>query len=104
VEVAGIEKESLNVSLSADRHNLQIRGTRVERHIDSRKKIRYYQLEVYFGPFERSISLPEDVPVNSEDLRATYRDGFLVVTLPKSKEAPVSRNIPIEECNGEMTH
>lgn len=104
VEIAGIQKESLNVSLSADRHNLQIRGTRVERHIDSRKKIRYYQLEVYFGPFERSISLPDDVTVNSEDLHATYRDGFLIVTMPKSREAPVSRNIPIEEYNDENSH
>lgn len=96
VEVAGIHKESLNVSLSSDKRILSIRGIREERHIDERRKIRYYQLEVYFGTFERDIALPKDISVNSENLRATYRDGFLVVTLPKSNEAQISRVIPIE--------
>jgi len=97
VEVAGIRKDSLHVSLSADRRTLHIRGTRTERHIDERRKIRYYQLEVYFGPFERSVLMPEDVPINSENLSATYRDGILIVTLPKSEENQVSRTIPIDE-------
>lgn len=97
VEIAGIEKKSLNVSLSRDQRILHVRGARIERHIDDRRKARYHQLEVYFGPFERSVALPEDVPIDSENLGATYRDGFLVVNLPKSKENQMIRNIPIEE-------
>jgi HSP20 family protein len=99
VEIAGVQKESLNVALAADRRSLQLRGSRVEKHIDDRRKTRYHQLEVYFGPFERSIALPSDVPVDSERLSATYRDGFLVVTLPKSDQSPVSRIIPVQEAN-----
>lgn len=96
VEIAGVRKDSLNVSLSADRRVLSIRGARGEREIDERKKIRYYQLEVYFGSFERDVLLPREVHVDSERLRATYRDGFLVVTLPKAAKPQVSRTVPIE--------
>ncbi|MHB0997819.1 MAG: Hsp20/alpha crystallin family protein [Armatimonadota bacterium] len=96
VEVAGVKKESLNVSLSADRRVLSIKGVRNERHVDDRKKIRYYQLEVYFGAFERDVLLPRDVPIDSDRLAATYKDGFLVVTLPKAAQVQLTRTVPIE--------
>ncbi len=97
VEVAGVRKESFHVSLSADDRVLSIKGTRSERFIDERQKVRYYQLEVYFGSFERDVLLPPNVPVDRDSLSATYRDGFLVVTLPKTSEYPTSRSITIEE-------
>ena len=96
VEVAGIERESLNVSLSADRRVLSVRGTRMEQHIDGRRKSRYHQLEVYFGPFERDVLLPTDLNVDADQVSATYREGFLVVTLPKTAKTQVSRTVPIE--------
>jgi hypothetical protein len=53
-------------------------------------------LEIYFGPFERAIGLP-GVPVDREKIAATYRDGFLQITLPKKQvpENPPTRVIPI---------
>lgn len=96
VEIAGIQKESLNVSLSSDRRILTIRGTRSEQFIDERRKIRYHQLEVYFGPFERDVLLPPDLAVEADEVSATYREGFLVVTLPKTQRVQVSRTVPIE--------
>lgn len=101
VEVAGVKKESLNVSLSADRRVLGIKGIRHEQNVDDRKKVRYYQLEVYFGAFERDVLLPRDVPVDSGKLSATYRDGFLVVTLPKAAQPQISRVVQIQNDNGE---
>lgn len=101
VEVAGIRRESLNVTLSADDRVLSIKGTRSERYIDERQKVRYYQLEVYFGSFERDVLLPQDVPIDRNALSASYRDGFLVVTLPKVSEVPTSRSIPIENATDE---
>lgn len=95
VEVAGIRRESLNVSLSADNRVLSIRGTRLERHIDDRRKVRYHQLEVYFGSFERDVLLPNDLQVDSDNLRATYREGFLVVTMPKLAPERISTEIPV---------
>lgn len=97
VEVAGIERRSLNVSLSADRRVLSIRGTRTEQHIDDRRKVRYHQLEVYFGAFEREVLLPSDKQVDADNVRAKYREGFLTVTLPKLPKEPISRSIPVTE-------
>jgi HSP20 family protein len=97
VEVPGMKKESLNVTLSADNRVLSIRGTREEMHIDERQKIRYYQLEVYFGSFERDVLLPGDISIDAERLRATYREGFLVVTLPKAAYIQASRTVPVTE-------
>lgn len=96
VEVAGVQKESLNVSLSADRRILTIRGARSEQFIDECRKIRFHQLEVYFGPFERDVLLPADPYVDADQVSATYKEGFLVVTLPKTPGTQVSRSVPIE--------
>lgn len=95
VEVAGVQRESLSAALSADRRILSIHGIRTESHIDDRKKLRYYQLEVYFGSFERDVLLPADVPINSETISATYKDGFLVVVLPKGAPSQPARIVPI---------
>lgn len=97
IEIAGVKKESLQVSLSADRKILNIKGNRDERHIDERKKIRYYQLEVYFGTFERDVLLPRDIPIDSDHLTAVYKDGFLVVTLPKVVSQQITRMVEIRD-------
>ncbi|HAH87855.1 MAG TPA: hypothetical protein DCL60_10865 [Armatimonadetes bacterium] len=97
VEVAGVKRKSLSVSLSADRHTINIKGNRAEQFVDERRKIRYYQLEVYFGPFERDIALPKDINVDETRLSATYKEGFLVITLPKMEKQQASRTIQIEQ-------
>ena len=97
VEVAGIQRDSLTVSLSADRRTLNIRGTRNEQHIDDRKKMRYHQLEVYFGAFEREVALPPDLQVDADIVGAAYREGFLVVSMPKLSRQQVARSISVED-------
>jgi HSP20 family protein len=97
VEVAGIQRDSLSVSLSADRRTLNIRGTRNEQHIDDRKKMRYHQLEVYFGPFEREVALPQNLQVDADNIGATYREGFMVVSMPKLSRQQVARSIQVED-------
>jgi HSP20 family protein len=57
--------------------------------------IRYYQLEVYYGPFERTIPIPPEIKIDREMLQAKYRDGFLIITLPKRIETE-TLNVPIE--------
>ena len=41
--------------------------------------------ERFVGRFQRSITLPH--PVDATEVRATYKDGILAVTLPKAEEA-----------------
>jgi HSP20 family protein len=97
MELAGARAEELNVSLSPDDRVLTVSGVRSEGQSDRDKRMRCHQLEIYFGPFERAIGLP-GIPVNREEIKASYRDGFLLVSLPKRQGAdkPQKRTIPID--------
>ncbi len=96
VEVAGVNPDQLNLSLSADDRVLTISGDRSEADRERVDRIRCYQLEIYFGPFEREIVLPGDARIERDAITATYKDGFLLVTLPKRAEQGTGgRTIPI---------
>lgn len=77
VEIAGMRDEDFEVSV--ENNTLLISGARPD-HLERRA---YHQMEIRFGKFATSIGLP--VPVNVDDARAEYKDGFLTVTLPKIK-------------------
>ena len=81
--VAGLAAEEVELTLSSDNRFLTMRGVRVERDADKADRVRYHQLEVYYGPFERVVPLPSDAPLDRDKLNATYKDGFLKVVLPK---------------------
>jgi HSP20 family protein len=80
VELPGMRKEDIDISL----HNgtLTISG---ERRSDAFNGEKAERTERYFGTFRRSITLPARVDANK--VSATYRDGILTVTLPKTEEA-----------------
>jgi HSP20 family molecular chaperone IbpA len=40
-------------------------------------------MEIRFGKFATAVGLP--APVNVDQSRAEYQDGFLMVTLPKAR-------------------
>jgi len=94
--VAGLEPDQMDLTLSADNRFLTVRGVRAEHDDDKSDRIRYYQLEVYYGPFERIVALPAEVSVDRERLAGTYKDGFLKVVLPKVKAVGRAK-IEIEE-------
>jgi HSP20 family protein len=100
IEIAGAKPDDLQVSLSPDDRVLTVAGVRSEGPQDREGRIRCHQLEVYFGPFERSIPLP-GVPVDHQGIAAVYKEGFLTVTLSK-RTTPlrtITRVIPITEDN-----
>ena len=74
---------------------LTIRG---EKKSETEDEDRGYS-ERYYGRFERRIALPSNA--DEKGASATFRDGVLTVTLPKSAEAERGRRIPI---NGETKH
>jgi len=49
--------------------------------------------EFYYNGFSRSFTIPENIDTNK--IKADYKDGILNITLPKSKEARLSREIRI---------
>ena len=44
-------------------------------------------MEIYFGPFERAVALPGGIRLDRDAIKATYKEGFLLVTLPKKRSA-----------------
>ncbi|MDR3707678.1 MAG: Hsp20/alpha crystallin family protein [Capsulimonadaceae bacterium] len=96
-ELAGVKAEDLQVSLSADDKTLTIAGIRKEARDEQGGRLQCHQLEVYFGPFEREVAMPPQVRVDRDRLSAAYKDGFLIVSLPKLTQVVESqpRRIPI---------
>ena len=80
VEVPGVSEKDVTVSMTGDL--LSIKGER--RVADEARDQQYLHSERVFGHFERLIQLPFDV--QADQVKATYRDGVLQVTLPKAEE------------------
>lgn len=75
VEVAGMRDEDFEVAF--ENNILMIRGQRS----DQNEKRAYHQMEIRFGRFEIAVEIP--VVVDIEKASADYKDGFLVIRLPK---------------------
>jgi len=75
VEVAGMRDEDFEVAF--ENNVLMIRGQRFDRN----EKRAYHQMEIRFGRFEIAVEIP--VAVDLEQAIAEYKDGFLVIILPK---------------------
>jgi HSP20 family protein len=96
LELAGVKPDRLNIELSADDRHLTIEGERLEAEEDHRDRVRCYHLEIYYGKFQRAIPLPGNMRLDRERIRASYRDGFLLITLPKLSGDPLEkRTIPV---------
>lgn len=80
-EVPGVKKEEIDVSLQDG--TLTISGER--KHEAKSGEGETYRSERYYGRFQRSIQLP--TPVEGDKVKASYKDGVLTVTLPKTEAA-----------------
>ena len=77
VDLPDVRKE--NVKVLFDQGLLTIKGERKEE-----KEVKgetMHRTERFFGAFERSFTLPEDV--DAKGIRAECKDGVLLVTLPR---------------------
>src|SRR6266487_750802 len=79
VELPGMRKEDIEISLHDG--TLTISGERKRESTNGEKAER---TEGYVGVFRRSIALP--TRLDASKVSATYRDGILIVTLPKAEE------------------
>jgi HSP20 family protein len=74
VEVAGMREADFTISLVE--RSLTIHGVRQ----DTTERRAYHQMEIAFGEFHTEVELP--YLVIPDKVEATYRDGFLRITLP----------------------
>lgn len=91
LEIAGINPDAVAVSVFKD--NVTIRGMRKDIHTHSVQKCSYHLAEINYGVFERN--LPLSIRVNERQSKATYNQGFLIITLPRTGKTK-TKNIPIK--------
>ncbi len=85
VEIPGVNKEDVDISLSGD--TLTIKGER--KPVEEAKDFEYQCSEVCYGNFSRSIDMP--TPVDQGKIDATYHNGMLEIRLQKVQEAIPAR-------------
>lgn len=90
VELPGMEKQDVNVSVSND-SVLTIKGERKNEFKEEGKN--FVRMERGYGVFERSFTLPTNV--QTEAINAQFDNGVLNITLPKT-EASKPKQIAIE--------
>lgn len=88
-EIPGVKKEDLDVSVSDNM--VTIRAT--SRFEEEKEEGEYYRREMRQGEYSRSIPLPADV--DSAEARASFKDGILELTLPKTAPSK-RRSIKVE--------
>lgn len=81
LEVPGVPKDAIRVTTEQNR--LTVAGERRLEHEDRREG--YHRIERAYGVFERTFTLPNNV--DPSNIAAQYRDGLLVLTLPKRPES-----------------
>jgi HSP20 family protein len=79
-EVPGMDAKDIDISLSND--VLTIKGKKEQEKEE--KEENYHRIERSYGSFTRSIRLPREV--QSDKIKASYKNGVLTINLPKSGE------------------
>src|SRR5215475_14304649 len=80
-DLPDVKPEDLDIRV--ENNILTIRGERkFEKKVDEKN---YLRMERSYGSFARSFSLSNTV--NSEAIKADYKDGVLTLTIPKREEA-----------------
>jgi HSP20 family protein len=87
-EVSGLKKDEIQVTVK--RNVVYLSGKRQRPPMAN--AVRYLQMEIEYGTFERTFELP--VVVDESRIEAQYRDGLLTVVLPKKMAQ--KKTIPIE--------
>jgi HSP20 family protein len=88
-EISGVNKEDLEVEV--DQKAVKITGVR--RETARVPGMKYHLAEIAYGRFERILFLP--VPINPEEVEASYVNGLLKITLAKQLREQV-RQIRVE--------
>ncbi|WP_411826752.1 Hsp20/alpha crystallin family protein [Luteolibacter sp. AS25] len=71
-----------DVKVIVDNGSLVIKGERVREELSEGKKV--HRTERSYGKFHRSFTLPEDA--DGSGVTANFKEGVLIVNLPKSEE------------------
>lgn len=83
--IAGVDQNDIDISVTNDM--VTIKGKRATP--EKIKSSDYYYQELFWGPFSRSIILPEDV--DSDNAKASIKNGLLTIRLPKLAKTRIKK-------------
>ena len=86
VEIAGMKEEDF--SISYHKNFLNLRGSRK----DEMPIRSFQQMEIIFSEFNFNVHIPQ--PIDSQNIAAEYKEGFLLISLPiaKTKVIEIKKN------------
>ena len=89
LELPGLKREDIKVSVNND--ILTVSGEKKQEKTEENENI--HRVERTYGYFKRSVALPVEVDTNK--VKAVYKDGVLKVTMPKLEEKK-TKEIPVQ--------
>ena len=84
LEIAGMNVKDFSINFNEN--NLTIFGTRWEHYPDCA----FHQMEIPTGDFVSTVDVPS--PIDENEIKAVYENGFLHITLPKAKAKQIRVN------------
>ncbi len=84
----GVKKEDLDITI-----NNQIITIRTTTKEEKKEEGKYFRREISRGEYQRSLSLPDNV--DSDNAKASFKDGILKVMIPKTEKTK-RKNIEIK--------
>lgn len=90
-ELPGLSSKDVDITLTDEA--LIIKGEKKES--EEVKGENYYRKETRYGSFHRTIPIP--IPIEKENIKASFKDGILEIRLPKAKESTKGIKIKIED-------
>ena len=90
-ELPGVKQEEVDISIADG--VLTLKGEKKEEKEVKEKN--YHRIERNYGSFQRSVGLPTGA--QADKAKATYKDGILTITVPKTEETkPKQIKIDVE--------
>lgn len=83
-ELAGVKIEDIQLTYDPIEHRIVIRGVRHEEDLTQGSRVGIHQLEIFYGEFEKELTLPARARVLPDQIQAHYKNGFLLVIVPKA--------------------
>ncbi len=83
-EIPGIDAKDLTVEVDQDRVTISGEYKKEDKVTD--KEQNFFRSEFYYGEFERNVSLP--MPVKTDAIKSSFKDGVLTLTMPKVTVEP----------------
>jgi len=94
IELAGVHQKDIDITYN--KNSLTIKGKRHDYSVPDRVQCR--QIEINYGEFERKIFIENglDYTIDSDNIKATYKNGMLFIFVPYKKIIKSNKSMKIE--------